>query len=52
MFNKNEDLLILKNTNAKNKEKIRKKFFFSSPFLIILLMFFYYLLNILEIKYF
>ncbi len=45
-------LLILKNTNAKNKEKIRKKFFFSSPFLIILLMFFYYLLNILEIKYF
>ncbi|WCR56758.1 hypothetical protein [Rickettsia asembonensis] len=52
MFNKNEDLLILKNTNVKNKEKIRKKFFFSSPFLIILLKFFYYLLNILEIKYF
>ena len=37
MFNKNKDLLILKNTNAKNKEKIRKKFFFSSPFLIILI---------------
>ncbi|KJW03508.1 hypothetical protein REIP_1541 [Rickettsia endosymbiont of Ixodes pacificus] len=51
MFDKNKDLLILKNTNAKNKEKI-KKIFFSSPFLIILLMFFYYLLNILKVKYF
>ncbi|WP_010423687.1 hypothetical protein [Rickettsia helvetica] len=51
MFDKNKDLLILKNTNAKNKEKL-KKFFLSSPFLIILLMFFYYLLNILEVKYF
>ncbi|MCZ6908402.1 MAG: hypothetical protein O7C60_03410 [Rickettsia endosymbiont of Ixodes persulcatus] len=47
MFDKNKDLLILKNTKVKNKEK----FFLSSPFLIILLIFFYYLLNILEVKY-
>ncbi|CAK6512852.1 hypothetical protein [Rickettsia helvetica] len=26
MFDKNKDLLILKNTNAKNKEKIKKIF--------------------------
>ncbi|ABV74591.1 hypothetical protein A1C_01365 [Rickettsia akari str. Hartford] len=52
MFNKNKDLLILKNTNAKNKEKFRKKFLFSSAFLIILLMFLYALLKILEVKYF
>ncbi|MEY4464361.1 MAG: hypothetical protein RLZZ81_1332 [Pseudomonadota bacterium] len=52
MFDKNKDLLILKNIKAENKEKIKKKFFLSSPFLIILLIFFYYLLNILEVKYF
>ncbi len=48
MFDKNKDLLILKNTNAKNLKKVFLFITISNNIINV----FYYLLNILEVKYF